>query len=291
MTRPGTGAGSGTRELFQLGVEGGEFVRHLGVAHGFDPLLGKLLGKPDASIAPFEACIFLGRQHHEFIAAVRGGDRHGLAAGAGRQGSKALLQLGFGHADHFHANSVIHSETTPNPVPKQLYSAAERGRDMRQKHCRGWRRSMCSITRSTISGSAPHRKIWTRSRTGPTAPPGEYTRVPGLGPRTSMYSILTTAMHPWRSSSWRPSSGTASNAAMLSRSTPAISGSRGRTRSLRAAAIWGAGASARPCIPTASSSSAARPAHGRSGFGRRPRQPHSPRPPSAAGLIFANTQT
>ena len=73
MTRPGTGAGSGTRELFQLGVEGGEFVRHLGVAHGFDPLLGKLLGKPDASIAPFEACIFLGRQHHEFIAAVRGG--------------------------------------------------------------------------------------------------------------------------------------------------------------------------------------------------------------------------
>ena len=72
MTRPGTGAGSGTRELFQLGVEGGEFVRHLGVAHGFDPLLRKLLGKPDASIAPFEACIFLGRQHHEFIAAVRG---------------------------------------------------------------------------------------------------------------------------------------------------------------------------------------------------------------------------
>jgi hypothetical protein len=69
MTRPGTGAGSRTREPFQLGVEGGEFVRHLGVAHGFDPLLGK----PDASIAPFEACIFLGRQHHEFIAAVRGG--------------------------------------------------------------------------------------------------------------------------------------------------------------------------------------------------------------------------
>ena len=54
-------AGSGTREQFQLGVEGGEFVRHLGVAHGFDPLLGKLLGKSDASIAPFEACIFLGR--------------------------------------------------------------------------------------------------------------------------------------------------------------------------------------------------------------------------------------
>src|SRR5437667_11892197 len=192
MTRPGTGAGSGTRELFQLGVEGGEFVRHLGVAHGFDPLLGKLLGKPDASIAPFEACIFLGRQHHEFIAAVRGGDRHRLAADAICQGSKALLQLGFGHADHFHANSVIHSKSTPNPVPKQLGGAAERARDMRQRHCTGSRRSMCSITRSTTSGSAPHRKTWTRSRTGPTALPGECTRAPGWGPATLISSILTT---------------------------------------------------------------------------------------------------
>ena len=42
---------------------------------------------------------------------------------------------------------------------------------------------MCSITHSTISGSAPHRPIWTRSRTGPTAPPGECTRAPGLGPQ------------------------------------------------------------------------------------------------------------
>lgn len=133
MTRPGTGPGGGTRELFQLGVEGGEFVRRLGVAHGFDPLLGKLLGKPDASIAPFEACIFLGRQHHEFIeavrgGAVRGGDRHRLAAGAVCLGSKALSQLGFGHADYFHANSVIHSKSAPNPVPKQLGSAADRAR-------------------------------------------------------------------------------------------------------------------------------------------------------------------
>ena len=55
----------------------------------------------------------------------------------------------------------------------------------------------------------------------------------------------------WRSSSWRPSSGTASNAAMPSRSTRAISGSRDRTRSARAAAIWGPGASARPCTPIA----------------------------------------
>ena len=89
MTRPGTGAGSRTREPFQLGVEGGEFVRHLGVAHGFDPLLGKLLGKPDASIAPFEACIFLGRQHHEFIAAVRGGDASGVVIVTGSRRARS----------------------------------------------------------------------------------------------------------------------------------------------------------------------------------------------------------
>ena len=72
----------------------------------------------------------------------------------------------------------------------------------------------------------------------------------------------------WRSSSSRPSSGTASNAAMPSRSTRVTSGSRDRTRSARAAAIWGTGAPVRPCMPTASSSSAAPPAHGRSRFGR-----------------------
>jgi len=72
----------------------------------------------------------------------------------------------------------------------------------------------------------------------------------------------------WRSAFWRPSSGTASNAAMPSRSTRVTSGSRDRTRSARAAAIWGTGAPVRPCMPTASSSSAAPPAHGRSRFGR-----------------------
>jgi hypothetical protein len=34
------------------------------------------------------------------------------------------------------------------------------------------------------------------------------------GLATLIYSILATAMHRWRSSSWTPSSGTASNAAM-----------------------------------------------------------------------------
>jgi hypothetical protein len=86
--------GNGTRELFQLGVEGGECVRHLGVAHAFDPLLWKLLGKPDASIAPFEACIFLGRQHHEFTAAVWGGAVRGvIVTGSRRRGLTRLESL------------------------------------------------------------------------------------------------------------------------------------------------------------------------------------------------------
>jgi hypothetical protein len=41
------------------------------------------------------------------------------------------------------------------------------------------------------------------------------------------------------------------DAAMPSRSTRAISGSRDHTRSARAAAIWGTGASVRPCTPAA----------------------------------------
>ena len=44
-----------------------------------------------------------------------------------------------------------------------------------------------------------------------------------------------------------PSSGTASNAARPSRSTRAISGSKDRTRSLRAAAIWETGGPVRRC--------------------------------------------
>ena len=47
--------------LFQFGVEGGEFVRHLGVAHGFDPLFREILGKANPPIAPLEPGIFLGR--------------------------------------------------------------------------------------------------------------------------------------------------------------------------------------------------------------------------------------
>jgi hypothetical protein len=64
----------------------------------------------------------------------------------------------------------------------------------------------------------------------------------GLGPTTLTYSILTTAMHRWRSSFSRAFSGTASNAAMPSRFTRAMSGPRDRIRSLRAAAILGKGA-------------------------------------------------
>ena len=47
--------------LFQFSVEGGEFGRHLCVAHGFDPLFREILGKSNPTIAPLEPGIFLGR--------------------------------------------------------------------------------------------------------------------------------------------------------------------------------------------------------------------------------------
>ena len=64
--------------------------------------------------------------------------------------------------------------------------------------------------------------------------------------------------------------------------------SRGRTRSARAAAIWETGAPVRPCTPTGSSSSAARQAHGRSGFGQRLRWRRSPLQAMAAGSCSAS---
>jgi hypothetical protein len=63
-----------------LGVEGGEFVRHLSVLYGFNPLLGEVFGKPDATIATLQAGTFLDRQHDEFVTAVLGSDRYRFAA-------------------------------------------------------------------------------------------------------------------------------------------------------------------------------------------------------------------
>ena len=71
----------------------------------------------------------------------------------------------------------------------------------------------------------------------------------------------------------------------------AISGSRDLTRCAQVAAIWGTGGRARPCTPTASSSSAPRLAHGRSRFGQRPRWGHSPRQAMAAGSCSGSSRT
>src|SRR5207249_5469481 len=132
-----------------------------------------------------------------------------------------------------------------NASAAYLFTTAERARDMRQPPVYVLNHSQHNFRQRTTQADLDEIEDWT----------GRAVWImyegAGLGPRTSIYSILTTAMHRWRSSSWRPSSGTASNAAMPSRSTPAISGSRDRTRSARAAAIWGTGAPVRPCTPTA----------------------------------------
>ena len=186
-------------------------------------------------------CLKYGGKHDDLAPFVVNQHRNGLLTPWGYNASHQVPQLTI--EDYVNSRYILNPlrlwdcDRPVNASTAYLFTTAERARDMRQS-----RRSMCSTTRSTTSGSAAHRKIWTRSRTGPTAPPSGCTRAPGLGPTTSIYSILTTAMPRWRSSFWRASSGTASNAATPSRSTRAISGSRDRTRSARAAAIWGPGA-------------------------------------------------
>jgi len=194
-------------------------------------------------------CLKYGGKHDDLAPFVVNQHRNGLLTPWGYNATHQVPQLTI--EDYVNSRYVLNPlrlwdcDRPVNASAAYLFTTAERARDMRQSPVYVLNHSQHN------SGSAPHRKIWTRSRTGPTAPPGECTRVPGLRPTTLIYSILTTAMHRWRSSSWRPSSGTASNAAMPSRSTRAISGSRDRTRSARAAAIWGTGAPVRPCTPTA----------------------------------------
>src|SRR6516162_3665689 len=86
--------------------------------------------------------------------------------------------------------AVVHVFFLPRPMSRTL---SDIGISPSAPATCGRRGSMCSITHSTTSGSAPRSPIWTRSRTGPAAPPGECTRAPGLGLRTLIYSIHTTA--------------------------------------------------------------------------------------------------
>ena len=99
--------------------------------------------------------------------------------------------------------------------------------------------SMCSITHSTTSGSAPRRPIWTRSRTGPTAPPGECTERAGLGPEDVDLFNPYDGYAPMTQFFLEAFQWHGVKAATPSRSTRTISGLRDRTRSTRAAAIWG----------------------------------------------------
>ena len=87
-----------------------------------------------------------------------------------------------------HASSVIHSKNTPNPVPKQLGGAAERARDMRQRPVYVLNHSQHNFRKRTTQEDLDEIEDWTDRAAG------RMYEGAGLGPRTSMYSIRTTAM-------------------------------------------------------------------------------------------------
>src|SRR5204863_1787690 len=217
-------------------------------------------------------CLKYGGQHDDLAPFVVNQHRNGLLTPWGYNASHQVPQLTI--EDYLNSRYVLNPlrlwdcDRPVNASAAYLFTTAERARDMKQPPVYVLNHSQHNFRKRTTQEDLDEIEDWT-DRAARRMYEGA-----GLGPEDVDYSIPTTAMHRWRSSSWRPSSGTASNAAMPSRSTSAISGSRDRIRSARAAAIWGTGAPVRRCTPTASSSSAARLAPGRSGFGQRLRWPH-----------------
>ena len=105
-----------------------------------------------------------------------------------------------------------------NASAAYLFTTAERAPDMRQSPVYVLNHSQHNFRKRSTQEDLDEIEDWTDH-----AAKLMYEGA-GLGPRTSIYSIRTTAMHRWRSSSSRASSGTASSASMPSRSTQAISG-------------------------------------------------------------------
>ena len=233
-------------------------------------------------------CLKYGGKHDDVAPFVVNQHRNGLLTPWGYNASHNVPQLTI--EDYVNSRFVLNPlrvwdcDRPVNASAAYLFTTAERARDMRQSPVYVLNHSQHNFRKRSTQEDLDEIEDWTDRAAA------ECTRAPVSGPRTSISSILMKAIRSWRSSFWRASSGTASNAAMRSRSTPTISASRDRTRSARAAAIWGPGAAAPPCTPTASSSSAAPPARARSRFGQRPHWRPSPPPAAAAGSCSANPQ-
>ena len=195
-------------------------------------------------------CLKYGGKHDDLAPFVINQHRNGLLTPWGFNATHQVPQLTV--EDYLSSRYVLNPlrlwdcDRPVNASTAYLFTTAERARNMRASPVYVLNHSQHNFKQRTHTGRSGRDRGLDRPRRE-----AECTKVPGLGPRTLISSIRTTAMHPWRSSSWRPSSGTASNAAMPSRSTRAISGSRDRTRCARAAAIWGTGAPGPPCTPTA----------------------------------------
>src|SRR6266481_5161822 len=99
MTRPSSGAGSGTYGLFQFGVEVVVAPVHSSFRDLRHLLIAQIL-RPDHLARPaLELAVLIDRYHHQALAAVAG-DRDGLGQGFVLIPAEMTLKLGCGHGDH-----------------------------------------------------------------------------------------------------------------------------------------------------------------------------------------------
>ena len=232
-------------------------------------------------------CLKYGGKHDDLAPFVVNQHRNGLLTPWGYNATHQVPQLTI--EDYVNSRYILNPlrlwdcDRPVNASAAYLFTTAERARDMRQTPVYVLNHSQHNFRKRSTQEDLDEIEDWT-DRAAKRNVRGRRAWAQGRRYLQSVRRLCTDdAVLPGGASS-----GTASNAAMPSRSTRAISGSRDRTRSARAAAIWGTGAPVRPCTPTASSSSAARLAHGRSGFGQRRRWRHSPRRAAAAGSCSAN---
>src|SRR6516162_9841886 len=87
----------------QLGVEMREAVRHLGPAHGLNPLLGKLGREAGAPVAALQALPFLGGHDDERVAPVLGDDNR-FMPGLIAECAEGLLEFAGSDASRLHGS-------------------------------------------------------------------------------------------------------------------------------------------------------------------------------------------
>ena len=185
-------------------------------------------------------CLKYGGKHDDLAPFVVNQHRNGLLTPWGYNATHNVPQLTI--EDYLNSRYILNPlrlwdcDRPVNASTAYLFTTAERARDMRQTPVYVLNHSQHNFRKRSTQEDLDEIEDWT-DRAAKRMYEGA-----GLGPDGRRYLQSLRRLCP--DGAVLPggaSSGTASNAAMPSRSTPAISGSRDRTRSARAAAIWGTG--------------------------------------------------